>query len=231
MKSSNKQSAHQAVRHKRKATDEAVPIEHSSLLQFAEFDLEMALSELFGMKHWSGTTSLFEYPKHVQSAVAEAISKIEMEVTNRVSTDERLRGVLLHCTDSLKKYSRQLEVSNASQIGVIARLLHIIAYLLGFDHGRGEINRHVIYYQTQEQLERDVDLTKGEGWKNRAFEYVKRYEVIKSLQGQGIPRKQIALIVNIPYHRVCAYLRKEKEYLQTMRTMEFMEKERAKSRE
>jgi hypothetical protein len=230
MKSKDHQSTHQDMSRKGDPIEE-VFIEDSPLMQRAGFDLEFALGELFGIQRRIATASLSQYPRHVRKAVAEAVEKIEREVDNRVSTDERLRGTLSYCTRSLKEYTQKLEVNNASQIGVIARLLHIIAYLLGFDHGRGEINRHVIYYQTQEQLERDVDLTKGEEWKNRAFEYMKRYEVIKSLHDQRIPRKQIALIVNIPYHRVCAYLRKEKEYLQTKRTIEFMEKERVKSRE
>ena len=211
---------------------EETELETDSLSTIACTHMELAMLQLAGERgKWQNSHSLFRFPKFTREALMFVAKLIERETNSRISTDEVLRANLLREVRSLEADIPKLNVTNFSQVLVLSHFVHIIANLFGFDHFRGEINRQIIYYQTQEQQERDVDYETRKGSGNRAFEYIKRYEAIRFLFEQGINRKQISLILGLPYHKICTMLREEEIYARSKRAHEFLEQERARIRE
>jgi hypothetical protein len=182
--------------------------------------LESAMKELFGNEScWQASASWFDDPRTVRKALSAAMSTIEKHARERINCDERLREMLLLCTRSLQDEVRQLKSGATNQLDIVALLLEMVVRLLGYDHRTGETNREVIYYQTQEQMKRDIDCASATGRPNRLIEDVKRHEIIRQLLAEGLPETQIALILNIPYAKVRLYLRDEDSFLRAKKSL------------
>lgn len=161
-------------------------------------ELEWTLLEFFGHNSsWYGTAGSFNDPKRVREALLASTSRIRARLGEIITMDERLLLITSSALDEIEGEARKLRTNSNNQLEIIAHLLNLIAYLLGYDRQSGKPNRHVVYFQTADQ-ERIDDITRNPGvphFSSAQFELEKRREIVCMLYDQQIRVAQIARIM------------------------------------
>ncbi len=154
----------------------------------------MAVADILGKNIPDDVEFIYDDPKLVKRDLIKCIDKIERTFRQNITSDIRLSRTTQLAIDDLREALRKNEPLN---LGIIAGLLQLVALLLGFDHGSGKANRHVVYYQTRDQIAADVDYFTINGHKNRGVEGLKQSDIIQMLTRDGYKENQIALIMNL----------------------------------
>ncbi len=171
---------------------------------YYNMDLEMALRTLFGNKY-NQFAGLAQDPKEIKKAMKDWIKKVENRIDELTNYDPRLKEISEIHLDSLKSAILQLNKENNDWI-IIARLLHLISYLLGYDFVDGKIYRHVIFFRDRTQ-EIGVARRKGKikpedfNWIFRNKDDYRR-EIAKQLKEKQLSIFKISKIMNISQNRV-----------------------------
>lgn len=133
--------------------------------------------------------------KNFKTECRHILRKIKKRINEIVTNDEFLLEMLTYEIDSLDAEIKALSKSKYNEIDIIAKLLLMIGYLLGWAYDEGEFFRTPIYHQTAQQ--RDDSLQKGE-YLRIPFEipYQKRRFILQ-MRDQGISYKDIAFILKI----------------------------------
>jgi hypothetical protein len=170
--------------------------------------LEHAMRELYGSKsRWYQSAGSYSEPKEVREALLAATKCIRARVEDIITIDSRLEDAVGSTLDGLEKEICAIGKQD-NQLDIIARLLMLVAYLLGYGRMTGKPIREVVYFQTAGQARYDDHLAQTEDFRAaRALEVTKRREIAGLLHGQGLSVAQIAHVMKIPGHQVRDYLR------------------------
>jgi hypothetical protein len=168
-------------------------------------DMELADWEFSEIRRRpSGMAGAFTDPKYFRKRVRAIINKIRKRVQEIAGDDEMLRDLLKVDLDLLEGEVKKATESNNNDLELVAKLLRIIAHLLGWAYGDGEFHRTPIYWQTLEQ--RQFDLQRLAGLKNLsglAEAYVRR-QTVKRLLDEGHCEAMVALVLNTSIRSVRA---------------------------
>jgi hypothetical protein len=166
--------------------------------------LETALCELYGIRSaWYHSAGTFKDYRKVRSALRAAVRRLRQRICEIVTADDRLLLTAELELDALDRSLRALKSDGAALLDITAHLLHLTAGLLGYDWLAGKPNRHIVFYQTRDQVWID-DKNQGKQHPVDALreEQTKRAEIICKLFKEGIRVPQIAAIMSIPETRV-----------------------------
>lgn len=174
--------------------------------------LETALRELYGIKSaWYHSAGTFEDYREVRAALRAAVRRVRKRIREIATADDRLLLIAELELDGLDRSLRTLKSDGTGLLDIVAHLLHLTARLLGYDWEAGKPNRHIIFYQTRDQVWID-DENRGKQHPIDAVreEQIKRAEIICRLFKEGIRVPQIAAIMSIPEARVKDILVRER---------------------
>lgn len=160
--------------------------------------LQFAMMDLVGKK-WDGTAGYFTDNRVVARALKEAIRKIRARLDQILTTDDRLRMLCFDQTDALESEIKSFSHGQDNLLEVVAHLLSLVAFLIGFDYHKGVPNRQVIYYQTKDQQEIDNRaLLRSSPTLDEKSEYYQLVEIATLLRDRQFPLVHIAKIMNRP---------------------------------
>ena len=155
-----------------------------------------AVDNLLGTEKRSAVTpSIYEDQKYVRRALKECADKVQQTLQTNITLDDRLSHTTQFALNQLRESIA--DKTGPINLGAIASLLQLVVFLLGFDHNTGKINRHIVYYQTLDQIQFDTDKLLGNGNMNSGIEGLKQSELIQQLLGEGYKPTQIATIMNM----------------------------------
>lgn len=163
--------------------------------------LEYALLEFFGHNSkWHGRAGGFQNVKYVREALLATTTKIRKRIEEIITVDDRLLTTTCLTIDAIASEAKALSYERNSLLEIVAHLLHLVAYLLGYDWLKGKPNRHVIYYQTADQewiddTARHPDIMQ---FTSRNRETDKRYEIVNALFDDKFRIAEIARIMRLP---------------------------------
>ena len=163
--------------------------------------LEYALLEFYGHKSkWHGRAGSFQNVKYVREALLATVIKIRKRVAEIITVDDRLLTTTNVTIDAIEIEAKALSNERNSLLEIVAHLLHLIAYLLGYDWLKGKPNRHVIYYQTADQkwIDDTAQHPDTMHFASRNKEDVKRYEIVNTLFEDEFRVAEIARIMRLP---------------------------------
>ncbi len=169
--------------------------------------LESAMRQLFGLRgKWGKSAEYFSEPKYIREALKDAIAKIRKLLDNIITADDQLLLITNSTLDTLEREIKKLEFDSNNELEIIAHLLSLVADLLGLNGFDGKVNRHVIYYQTLEQIQID-DAKRHKGdYDFGKPEYPKflrkREEIMIMLHEQGLSVEKIAIIMKLSSNNV-----------------------------
>jgi hypothetical protein len=169
--------------------------------------LEYAMRELYGPKsRWYQSAGSYQDPKYVREALLAATKRVRGRVDDIITIDSRLEDAVAATLAGLEREIHAIGKRN-NQLDIIAYLLTLVAYLLGYGRITGKPIREVVYFQTAGQTRYDDHLTDTEGVREaRALDVTKRREIAHLLHGQGLRVAQIAHVMKIAEHQVHDYL-------------------------
>jgi len=176
-------------------------------------DLEMALCNLLGERYF-GLAGTFSDVKASKEYLLIALKRIRKRLNEIITSDERLLMMVNLNLDQLEKYVKETSESVNNDWFIIARLLDLVARLLGYDWVDGKVHRQIIYYQEREHEEEDhmKEIGDSDYLKEYRGDMKIQYEMIYLLRKRGLPMNQIARVLNISRNRVSKILRKIEEY-------------------
>lgn len=174
------------------------------------YKLELAMCQMFGFEsRWYHSAGWYSNPANVRDAMLAVTKRIRARLDDILTIDARLADVTSSILDDLEAEARNIGKYH-NQLEIIAHLLTLIAYLLGYARMTGKPLRQVVYFQTPEQARLEEHLAQVENpWEARSLEMAKRREVAQMLHAQGLRQAQIARILKEPEHRVREYLRED----------------------
>jgi len=162
--------------------------------------MEYSLREFFGYQSkWDGTAGGFGSAKYVREALLAIVKRIRKRLEEVITTDDRLL-ITTHMTlDALENSAKALQDNQWSLLEIVAHLLHLIAYLLGYDWLEGKPNRHIIYYQTADQTWNDdvAQHPETRQFKAQNKEDIKRYEIVNTLFDEKFRIAEIARVMKL----------------------------------
>lgn len=102
--------------------------------------------------------------------------------------------------DAIENEAKALSKERNSLLEIIAHLLHLIEYLLGYDWLKDKPNQHVIYYQTadQEWIDDTAQHPDTMHFESRNKEDEKGYEIVNNLFDDEFRIAEIARIMRLP---------------------------------
>jgi hypothetical protein len=162
--------------------------------------LELALLEFFGYNSkWHGAAGGFENVSYVRKAILSATKKIRNRGTEIVTVDERLLTTINTTLDAIEGSTKVLSNKQDRLLDIVGHLLHLVAYLLGYDWVKGKPNREVVYFQTASQKWVD-DLSQCPETiqsASRNKEDNKRFELVNALYEEKFRIPEIARIMRL----------------------------------
>jgi len=168
-------------------------------------ELEHSLNELFGAgRRWDGAAGAFQDAAMVRKGLLAAANRVQRRLDDILTADDRLRLTTSIEIEALKKEVRQLREGSNNELEVIAHLLSLVGYLLGFDWYLGNPNREVVYFQTAEQ--QALDDAKRHPKEPYPLEFEKRVEIAGSLYDEGLRMVQIARIMRLSEYVIKGFL-------------------------
>jgi hypothetical protein len=169
--------------------------------------LEYAMRELYGSKsRWYQSAGSYQEPQYVREALLAATKRVRGRVDDIITIDSRLEDAIAATLAGLEREIHAIGKRN-NQLDIIAYLLTLVAYLLGYGRMTGKPLREVVYFQTVCQTRYDDHLTDTEGVREaRALDVTKRREIAGLLRGQGLSVAQIAHVMKIAEHQIRDYL-------------------------
>jgi hypothetical protein len=162
--------------------------------------LELALAEFFGYESkWNGSAHSFENVRYVRKALLAVVTKIKKRIAEIITVDDRLLTATNVTVDAIEGEAKILSNEQNSLLEIVAFLLHLVAYLLGYDWLRGKPNRHVIYYQTadQELIDDKAQHPDAMNLASKNKEDYKRYEIVNELYEEKFRVAEIARIMKL----------------------------------
>jgi hypothetical protein len=168
-------------------------------------DLELALRELFGSEsEWSHSAGSFSDVAEFRNALLKASKKIRKRLSEIVTRDDRLLLTTSLALDAIEREAKQSSEDGANNVEIIAHLIHLVAYLIGYDWLRGQSNRHIIYFQTsdQEWIDDSLRHTEVKTYSSQLKEQNKRAEIAALLYDENYRVAQIARIMLISESQV-----------------------------
>ena len=163
---------------------------HYSLL------MEAVQYEFFGVKNSSsGMASAFSNPPYLKKRCKAFLIKIKRRIENTVTNDETLRLLLLNDIDRLDREFGQVSPKNNNDQEIIAYFFRFVAHLLGWAHMDGKFYRTLIFHQTEEQREADLNKSDDPNLKVGFYEVYKRRQLVKQLLDEGNSYAAVARIM------------------------------------
>ncbi len=179
---------------------------------FEHIDLDDAFGLVFGWK--GGVAGCYEEPKFRKNQMRKWIKKVKSRTIDLTNNDERMRSNVLKTLDSLNSrlndYPRK-----KSEWNIIAQLIEIIGYLLGYERYVKSIRNqefHTIVFLQNIEQERATEqiLKRTEVIKrDRSYKFFDntRQEICLKLKEDGLTNYEIGLILNIKGSKVSRILK------------------------
>jgi len=168
-------------------------------------ELERSLKQLFGTgPKWDGMAGAFQDVAMVREGLLAAANRVQRRLDDILTADDRLRLTTSIEIEALKKEVRKLREGSNNELEVIAHLLSLVGYLLGFDWYLGIPNREVVYFQTAKQ--QALDDAKRHPKESYPLEFEKRVDIARSLYDEGLRMAQIARIMKLSVYVIKGFL-------------------------
>ena len=176
---------------RQRASDASVTPFHYSL------ELEYALLTLFGERsRWDNMAAAFQNPKFVREALLASVRRLRSRTRQLITSDDRLLLTTSIALDSLEAEAKRLTSASNNQLEIIAALLSLVVYLLGYDWLSGSPNRQVVFFQTlEQQILDDQHRHSATSPGSIMTEFQKRLEAVTRLHDEGFRPPQIARIL------------------------------------
>jgi len=160
--------------------------------------MEAVEYEFFGIKNSSsGMASAFSNPSYLKKRCKTFLKKIKRRIENTVTNDETLRLLLLNDIDHLDKEFGKVSVKNNNDVEILAHFFLFVAHLLGWAHMDGKFYRALIFHQTEEQREADLNKSDDPNLKVGFYEVYRRRQLVKQLLDEGNSYSAVALIMGL----------------------------------
>jgi len=167
-------------------------------------EFELAMRDLLGKRYY-GSAGGFSDFSFCKRCLLSAIRRIRKRLNEIVTMDERLGHTSSSVLDNLERESMRISTKANNDWAIIANLLHLVSYLLGYDWQDGKTHRNVIFYQDKAQQQTDWLIDKG---KKREYldafrlEEKHRFMLVNLLNSKNIPEYQIAELLGISIEKV-----------------------------
>jgi len=182
--------------------------------RFKYGSLLFAMQNLFGRKHYEGMAAAFSDSTFCKECMLKAVKRIRNRLDDILTMDERLRETTGLTLDSLERNVKEMSEEVNNDWNIIADLLELLVYLLGYDWLDGQVRRHIVFYQdkTQEQLDWRKRKGKREYFDEWLLDKKFRYMLVNILKNNQLPKYQIARLLGISMRRVSKILLEIEEY-------------------
>lgn len=166
-------------------------------------ELEYAMWDLFGRKHYQGIAGCFTSASFSRKCLLRAVKRIRNRI-NEIPMDERLiqnTGTIL---DRLEAHIKEISENVNTDWSIITDFLHLVIHLIGYDRLDGKAHRSVIFFQNRGQEQEDWQWQIGakEYYDTYRLEEKRRYMLVNQLMKNKVPKYQIARLLGLSIERV-----------------------------